>query len=1103
MNENNINSNLVSNLQSFTEADNNNISDEKNDDAKSEAKETNIKNKKKLTSKSQKKIKKKKKRKKNRHIRILCRDKIEQKSLPEIKVKSRVKSATPKRTNLDNYGEKVLTKSYLAKLFQKKKMYSEKVKLIKLFKKSEKASKENNNSCLDLIKKYSKKVRIANEEVIKVQKEREKEREKEIEKEIIELFGIQKSQILSSRDIINKNNFKKELPSLGVMKELKEISKPIRNILNANDFNHYNLQNFSSRNKNNSNKRYFFSELKKLDSSIHEERSILKESSNLNSNNKSYKSTFNLKIQLNNSSNKEKEKKLIKSIKVEKVNPIKINEGNTEIIANDKDSNRAKMKQRLKDFNSLHYLILPGNASYLVKNCMCHRTNWKEQFRYINYYNFRWQQLSYGINYTNLGKFGAMKQVVNHYENHYAISNKANMFINLMYYCEQRKMSVFKYVPFTIIFDLNFGEKEKNKEKQEYHQEQLEKLKKFIEETQKFVVKYEDIGKYFNDQRFQEEKKKRNEFYFDAYISKKIKEKKKKIKLDDFDDDKNKFNGGYLVYRDYFKRLKLIENVSTVYENNMERYEKDKVMAKKMEQAIGTNTLIEIPDTHYRGRNMWVIKAINLNRGMCIQIVNNYNQMMAVLNKFREGVNYDFTEKIIEEEDSKNNDKDDNKDTGEQKDKDPNKNEESKNNEEKNDDKDANNNEEDKKKDKPMYYCSKIIIQKYIENPLLYKGRKCDMRVWVLLTHNMKVYFFKEGHLKTCSIEYDINSKDAFRHITNYSFQKYNDNFQKYEKGNEVPFYEFQKFLDENYAEKNYKLNKDLSKQIKEIVSITMKSGKEQINKNGRNFQFEIFGYDFMLDENFNLFLIEINSNPGIEESSPWIKVIIPRMLDDALRLTLDQIFNPGYDFSKIYKNEEEETNMKIVLNNLKNKIDPNAPNPLIDEINKKDEANKISQTCLTDNNNSTNLNETEKEGEKEGEKEKEDKDTKINNNKNSKYKTPFPVPGYEEDENLWEFVCDLNHKDPLDNYLDKEENSSQDSFTGIKYLYNKRKNNKENKNEKANENNILNKNVSEIQKENKEKEKDKDKETSETKDNKVPEIMVKKEKGEINIQQV
>ena len=63
-----------------------------------------------------------------------------------------------------------------------------------------------------------------------------------------------------------------------------------------------------------------------------------------------------------------------------------------------------------------------------------------------------------------------------------------------------------------------------------------------------------------------------------------------------------------------------------------------------------TNTVIEIPDTHYNGKNMWVIKAINLNRGMCIQIVNNYKQMCTVLNKFKEGVDYHFTEKVIEEE---------------------------------------------------------------------------------------------------------------------------------------------------------------------------------------------------------------------------------------------------------------------------------------------------------------------------------------------------------------------------------------------------------------------------------------------------------------------
>ena len=229
----------------------------------------------------------------------------------------------------------------------------------------------------------------------------------------------------------------------------------------------------------------------------------------------------------------------------------------------------------------------------------------------------------------------------------------------------------------------------------------------------------------------------------------------------------------------------------------------------------------------------------------------------------------------------------------------------------------------------------------------------------------MKVYVFKEGHLKTCSIEYNLNSKNPFTHITNYSFQKYNNNFQKFEKGNEVPFYDFQKFLDENYPEKNYKLKSDLMTKIKEIIYLTLRSVKEKIDKNKRNYQFEIFGYDFMLDENFNVFLIEINTNPGLEESSPWIKIIVPRMLDDALRLTLDQLFEPNYDFKLNYKK-------------------PQNIEDLIGEINKNEEI----------------------------------KNDDIKKNNNKKYKSPFPVPGYELNENLWELVCDLNESDPLDELI-------------------------------------------------------------------------------------
>ena len=55
---------------------------------------------------------------------------------------------------------------------------------------------------------------------------------------------------------------------------------------------------------------------------------------------------------------------------------------------------------------------------------------------------------------------------------------------------------------------------------------------------------------------------------------------------------------------------------------------------------------------------------------------------------------------------------------------------------------------------------------------------------------------------------------------------------------------------------------------------------------------FELFGYDFIIDEDFNTWLIEVNTNPCIEESSKVLKILLPRMIDDMLKLSVDQYFN-------------------------------------------------------------------------------------------------------------------------------------------------------------------------------------------------------------------
>lgn len=85
---------------------------------------------------------------------------------------------------------------------------------------------------------------------------------------------------------------------------------------------------------------------------------------------------------------------------------------------------------------------------------------------------------------------------------------------------------------------------------------------------------------------------------------------------------------------------------------------------------------------------------------------------------------------------------------------------------------------------------------------------------------------------------------------------------------------------------------------MKEIIELSIRAVKDKLNSNERSFSFEIYGYDFIMDSDFNIFLLEINTNPGLEESSPLIKVLVPRMIDDALRLTIDEVCDTKYSFS-------------------------------------------------------------------------------------------------------------------------------------------------------------------------------------------------------------
>ena len=187
-----------------------------------------------------------------------------------------------------------------------------------------------------------------------------------------------------------------------------------------------------------------------------------------------------------------------------------------------------------------------------------------------------------------------------------------------------------------------------------------------------------------------------------------------------------------------------------------------------------------------------------------------------------------------------------------------------------------------------------FVIQKYIEEPLLINERKFDIRMWMLVTHEMNFYLFKEGYLRTSSKKYVIdveNIDNKFVHLTNNAVQIHDQDYGKYEDGNQMSFNKFQKYLNKHYP--HVSIDKDILPKIKNIIRKTILAVKKKLNAENRKYCFEIFGYDFILDADFNVWLIEVNTNPCLEESSALLTSLLNRMLDNAFRLTVDIIFPP------------------------------------------------------------------------------------------------------------------------------------------------------------------------------------------------------------------
>lgn len=198
----------------------------------------------------------------------------------------------------------------------------------------------------------------------------------------------------------------------------------------------------------------------------------------------------------------------------------------------------------------------------------------------------------------------------------------------------------------------------------------------------------------------------------------------------------------------------------------------------------------------------------------------------------------------------------------------------------------------EKKKKNGKNNISSRIIQRYIASPLLIQGRKFDIRVFMLIgsTRPYNV-FFHSGYLRLSVNLYDTESRDLKTHLTNQYVQKRHPNYSESKEDTVWSMEHFQNYLDGDGLSEKYNLKSnwvftELHEKMKKIAYIVFKSAQCRLTpKVGL---FDLYGLDFMLDENLNVWLLEVNTNPSMHTHCRVLADMLPCVIDETLDICIE-----------------------------------------------------------------------------------------------------------------------------------------------------------------------------------------------------------------------
>ncbi|XP_029433938.1 inactive polyglycylase TTLL10 isoform X3 [Rhinatrema bivittatum] len=182
------------------------------------------------------------------------------------------------------------------------------------------------------------------------------------------------------------------------------------------------------------------------------------------------------------------------------------------------------------------------------------------------------------------------------------------------------------------------------------------------------------------------------------------------------------------------------------------------------------------------------------------------------------------------------------------------------------------------------------IVQKYIQNPLLLQGKKFDVRSYLLIACTVPyVVFFRHGYVRLTCNNYDPNSDDLTGHLTNQYMQKKHPQYKEMKEDTVWSMERFNMYINEKFVAtglpEDWVLNL-FTKRMQQIMMQCFLAVKSKLEcKLG---YFDLIGCDFLIDEEFKVWVLEMNCNPALHTNCQVLKDIIPSVVNETLDLSLE-----------------------------------------------------------------------------------------------------------------------------------------------------------------------------------------------------------------------